>query len=354
MPPPVWGWLLRSGVVPRVVVGLAVGLLSVQAAQAVGWERSDLPGTGSYSLTYIPASVDPAQPSPAVVFLHGSGATPEQWKPFLAPLADELGLVLIVPRASDDRGFGVGADDVIVERAIQHAGELASIDPRRIGLAGHSAGGAYALVLAYGSPSSFSGVFALSAPYRIVIRLADPERPPPLRLYYGTLDPNYTVAFGALKTMLGRLGVPLSEDVQPGVGHSDIPSASMREGLSFLRDQPVPSCLPTPTAMCLHGRFRVEASWETGAAQGSAGVVKLTADSGYLWFFAPTNVEVSVKVLDACSYNDRWWVFAAGTTDVRVVLTVTDTLRGRQATYVSPRGTAFRPVLDTGALPTCH
>jgi hypothetical protein len=148
--------------------------------------------------------------------------------------------------------------------------------------------------------------------------------------------------------------VAIEEDVQPGRGHSDIADGSLRAGFEFLRDQPVPTCLPTPTAMCLHGRFRVEASWETADAHGTAGVVKLSEESGYLWFFDPSNVEVGVKMIDACTYNQRWWVFASGTTDVRVVLTVTDTLRGPQVSYVSPRGKPFAPVLDTGALATCQ
>lgn len=33
---------------------------------------------------------------------------------------------------------------------------------------------------------------------------------------------------------------------------------------------------------------------------------------GYFWFFEEDNVEVVLKVLDACSFTDRFWVFAAG------------------------------------------
>ena len=55
-------------------------------------------------------------------------------------------------------------------------------------------------------------------------------------------------------------------------------------------------------ALLLHGgRFRVGATWRTFAGdQGPAMPVALTDESGYFWFFAPDNVELVVKVLDAC------------------------------------------------------
>ncbi|HXT20736.1 MAG TPA: hypothetical protein VN923_08310, partial [Thermoanaerobaculia bacterium] len=89
------------------------------------------------------------------------------------------------------------------------------------------------------------------------------------------------------------------------------------------------------------------------AAQGQAGAVRLTDESGYFWFFDRENVEVSLKLLDGCGVNQRYWVFASGTTDVQVALTVTDLVAGRTASYFNPRGVSFAPVLDTSALATC-
>ncbi|HSS77993.1 MAG TPA: hypothetical protein VLV54_14780 [Thermoanaerobaculia bacterium] len=34
--------------------------------------------------------------------------------------------------------------------------------------------------------------------------------------------------------------------------------------------------------------------------------MKLTDETGYLWFFSNTNVEAVVKVLNACSFNQRF------------------------------------------------
>jgi hypothetical protein len=116
------------------------------------------------------------------------------------------------------------------------------------------------------------------------------------------------------------------------------------------------TCVPGNTNLCLGagGRFKVEATFDTGSQQGQAQAVKLTDETGYLWFFSATNVEMVVKVLDACSYNQRFWVFAGGLTNVRVTLTVTDTAKGTVKTYSNPQGAAFQPIQDTGAFATCN
>ena len=333
------------------VVGAAAPAQPVQR----GWETIQLPGTGSYSLNYVPFSLDLTKPAPLVVFLHGYGSGPEAWQQstHIGQVAEELGFVLVMPRAGAGLNFGQGADDVIVDAAIAAAEQQVLVDRGRIGLAGFSAGAAYALVLAYTTPNVFNGVFAMAAPYRPVVRLQDAATPPPAHLLYGTLDPNYPVSYQAWRDMLDRLGVENESEIVPDLPHQVPPDESLRTGFAFLLDQPVSTCVPSATALCLRDRFSVEASWETATAHGTAGVVQLTHESGYLWFFDPANVEVSLKLLDGCVLDQRYWVFAAGTTDVGVTLTVTDTARQRSVTYVHARGTPFRPVLDTGAFATC-
>ncbi len=95
------------------------------------------------------------------------------------------------------------------------------------------------------------------------------------------------------------------------------------------------------------------ATWWTGAASGAGHAVSLTPDTGYFWFFDATNVEVVLKVLDACGFNQHFWVFAGGLTNVQVHLSVTDTLTGVVRTYDNPQGKAFQPVQDTSAFLTC-
>jgi len=87
---------------------------------------------------------------------------------------------------------------------------------------------------------------------------------------------------------------------------------------------PTGPCQAGATTLCLNdGRFEVALEWE--ASDGSSGpgqAVAMTGDAGYFWFFDRENVEVVVKLLDACGVNDRFWVFAAGLTNVKTTLRV--------------------------------
>ena len=114
-------------------------------------------------------------------------------------------------------------------------------------------------------------------------------------------------------------------------------------------------CLPTATTLCLTGdRFAVRAGWSEPSGGSGPGIPHpLTADSGAFWFFEPANLELVVKVLDACTVNDRFWVFAGGLTNVAVELTVTDTRTGVERVYTNPQGRVFQPITDTAAFATC-
>ena len=114
------------------------------------------------------------------------------------------------------------------------------------------------------------------------------------------------------------------------------------------------ACIPNATSLCLRdGRFRVTATWTSGATGGAGFAHPLTADTGAFWFFDADNLETVVKVLDGCPANGRFWVFAGGLTDLGVTLTVEDTLAGATAVYSSPLGTPFHTVADVDALAGC-
>jgi len=113
---------------------------------------------------------------------------------------------------------------------------------------------------------------------------------------------------------------------------------------------------PNVTSLFLHqGRFKAEVIWRdfngnTGAGRAGAPAAD---GSGLFWFFSPQNWELLVKVIDGCSLNHRFWVFAAATTTVAYTLTVTDTRTGRTARYENPLGRRSPAVTDTSAFDTC-
>jgi hypothetical protein len=115
------------------------------------------------------------------------------------------------------------------------------------------------------------------------------------------------------------------------------------------------NCAPDDQTACLSdGRFKVTATFDAGSSgSGNAHLITLASDTAYLWFFAATNVEAVLKVLDGCSLNNHYWVFAGGLTNVEVAITVTDTSNGTKKVYSNKANTTFVPVQDTSAFPAC-
>lgn len=115
-------------------------------------------------------------------------------------------------------------------------------------------------------------------------------------------------------------------------------------------------CEADAYTLCLAGgRFAVRAFWRNRAgAEDLAEKIPLTTDTGGFYFFDSTNFELLVKVLDACAINQRFWVFAAGLTDVEVDVLVTDTFTGQVMTYHNEQGRPFAPVQDIDSFDGCN
>jgi lysophospholipase L1-like esterase len=113
---------------------------------------------------------------------------------------------------------------------------------------------------------------------------------------------------------------------------------------------PAPSCTPSATQICLNNnRFSVRVRWTdpqglTGAGQAT----KLTADTGYFWFFSESNIELMLKVLDGRGLNGHFWVFFGSLSNVQFTVNVTDTVTNETVLYQNPPG-HMASVADTSA-----
>lgn len=102
------------------------------------------------------------------------------------------------------------------------------------------------------------------------------------------------------------------------------------------------------------GRFRVDATWaDYSGGSGVARAQSFTDDTGYFWFFSPSNVEVTIKVIDGCASNGHFWIYASGLTDVEVALAVTDLETDEVYEIENELGQPFDLVRDDRAFSAC-
>ena len=169
-------------------------------------------------------------------------------------------------------------------------------------------------------------------------------------VFYGALS-NVEYTLRVTDTATGRVQTYRNPSGrQASVGDTNaVPTGAAASSLAFLEEEsvlrePQPaisgSCAPGPADLCLGaGRFRISLRWKD--FQGNTGTgkaVPLTGDTGYFWFFGPSNVEVVVKVLDGRPVNGHFWVFYGALTNVEYTLEVTDTQTGETKTYRNPLG----------------
>ena len=118
-------------------------------------------------------------------------------------------------------------------------------------------------------------------------------------------------------------------------------------------------CVPNATTLCLNrdDRFAVQVEWADfeGNRELANALDIDKRDSGLFFFFTEDNLEVLIKVLDACNLQgfESFWVFYAATTNLELTVTVTDTLTDTTKVYTNELGNPAAPVVDTAAFDTC-
>ncbi|MEO8503897.1 MAG: hypothetical protein ABI609_08385, partial [Acidobacteriota bacterium] len=115
-------------------------------------------------------------------------------------------------------------------------------------------------------------------------------------------------------------------------------------------------CVRSAGTACLAGgRFEVKVDWQSATDAGTGQVMFFGAeraennDSAFYWFFASTNFEIGLKVLDACGLNSKFWVFISGLTNQGWTVHVRDTVSGQTKTYANALNHLTSTVADTAA-----
>lgn len=115
-------------------------------------------------------------------------------------------------------------------------------------------------------------------------------------------------------------------------------------------------CIRDATTMCLLGnRFEVDIAWmDAAAVSGDGHAVAVTDEWGYFWYTDPRYIDASVKLINGCSFNARFWVFSVLLSDNEQILDVTDTSYGALVSYFNPLGVAPAAITDIDAFATCN
>jgi hypothetical protein len=115
------------------------------------------------------------------------------------------------------------------------------------------------------------------------------------------------------------------------------------------------ACTPNDLFACLgNGRFSVRAYYIDNAGDPTTATPHaLTADSLAYSFFEPSNLELNVKILNACALPAfrSYWVIASGSTNLGVGLFVHDEATGRERSYFNEPGATFETLFDLGSFP---
>lgn len=203
-------------------------------------------------VVYLPPKLDKAKPVPLIVAFHGRSENPHAFLPTWKEAANSLGAVVVAPRgmhrisdnllnvwegpdATRDRDtarIDFSGCKKLTEKAIRLAKEKASIDDRKIILAGYSQGGVVALRLLCDAPKQYAGAFAQATVYKPLgveaWRVARSGRSGRVYLLAGELDslrPRAEQAYEELKSA----GWSVQLEIVPGCGHEPPANNSERQ-----------------------------------------------------------------------------------------------------------------------------
>jgi len=186
---------------------------------------------------------------------------------------------------------------------------------------------------------------------------------------------DYSASSGTLSWADGEEGaksfsVPITDDDDPELAESigltlSNPTGGATLGadsatLTILDDDvDFGPCVADAETLCLgeNDRFRVQLRFTDVLGRSGPGqAVDIgRRDSGLIFFQNPNNIEMLVKILNACASPafETYWVFYAATTNAEFTLTVVDTEQDVVQQYFNPLRNPAAPIQDTRAFATC-
>ncbi|MBK5258889.1 MAG: trypsin-like peptidase domain-containing protein [Thermoanaerobaculia bacterium] len=97
-------------------------------------------------------------------------------------------------------------------------------------------------------------------------------------------------------------------------------------------------------------RFAIGVTYDAGSGVRPMTAIRYAPGTALFWFTDPGNIEIIVKMIDACATpSANFWVYAGGTTDVGYTISVRDTKTDESKSYANPRGRPAQTITDSAA-----
>jgi len=186
-------------------------------------------------ILYVPASYDPATPTPMVVAVHGSPGSSALWTGFY-PACETRGMIML---ALDSRGVSwdliedgaFGKDIPFIDQALAHTWDRLNVDPDRTALMGFSDGASYTLSLGLSNGDIFRYLVAFSPGFVRPARAFIGH--PPIFISHGTSDPVLPVTASRLEIVPFLTAAGYDVTYEEFVGVHEVPDDIARMGLDF-------------------------------------------------------------------------------------------------------------------------
>src|SRR5690606_37152322 len=152
------------------------------------------------AVLYVPKSLDTSKPVPLLAMFHGAGGFAEKVLPFLEPLADEQGFLLLAPELQYETwAVLIPGSRPHIERTDAAFAEVAArytLDRGHFGFAGFSDGASYSLSIAISNGSIVTHVMAFSGGFMSVFM---PDGKPQVFIAHGLVDEQLPIATSGRK-----------------------------------------------------------------------------------------------------------------------------------------------------------
>ncbi|MFO7902448.1 MAG: PDZ domain-containing protein [Pirellulaceae bacterium] len=177
----------------------------------------EIPEVSNDCVAYVPQTYNPAVPYGLVVWLHAPGKFDQDklinaWK----PLCEQNDLILLAPQsAAEDRWNATEVD--FIRKTMDHVTRRYSIDPARVAVHGHRAGGAMAYHVAFENRDICRAIAPVGAPLpaRLGVPRTDPVKP--LAIYScSSADSDLAQRIKAGEEKLREKAFPVVEVTMPG------------------------------------------------------------------------------------------------------------------------------------------